>query len=85
MGLGALGAIANIGERLFDGFFGASTPKPRRPNSSPQSRPSNDNDDASRARAAERKLRGEELQAEEAARLYEAWQEQRRKRGRDRD
>jgi hypothetical protein len=84
MGLGALGAIANIGERLFDGFFGGPAARPRAPHPDVQRRPSNEN--AGQARTAERKLRAEELEAAEATRLYEAWEARRRSRGhRDRD
>lgn len=84
IGLSALGAIANIGERLFDGFFGGPTHKSHPPRPKDQPRPSNEN--AGQARTAERKLRAEELEAAEATRLYEEWQARRRSRGhRDRD
>jgi len=79
MGLSALGAIADIGERLFDGFFGggskpAPKPQPERARSEgPQ-----------HSRAAEAQQRADEALAKEAARLYEFW-EQRRSRTRDRD
>lgn len=84
MGLGALGALGTIGERLFDGFFGGPMHKPRAPKPDVRQRASNEN--ATDARATEQKLRTEELEADEATRLYEAWQERRRTRGhRDRD
>lgn len=84
LGLGALGAIANIGEKLFDGFFGGLPPKkPRRHTDQPK--PSAGRD-GSQARSSERQSRDEDKGAEEGARLEAYWQERRRSRGwRDRD
>lgn len=83
MGLGALGAIAELGERLFDGFFGGSTaPRPRPQPEKRASRPAND---ASQARGSERQQRAQEADTEEAARLHAYWEERRRSRSRDRD
>lgn len=82
LGLGALGAIANVGERLFDGFFGGVPKKPPRQHAD-QPKPSADN---RQARSTERQSRAEEQQADEAARLEAYWAERRRSRGRrDRD
>ena len=80
LSLGGLGAIAEVGERLFDGFFGG-TPAPRpKPQSRHTRAPEND-----QARATERHQRATEAQAEETARLHAYWEERRRSRGRDRD
>lgn len=83
LGLGALGAIANVGERLFDGFFGGVPKKQPRQPANDQPKPSPDH---AQARGAERQTRAEEQQADEAARLEAYWAERRRSRGRrDRD
>jgi hypothetical protein len=84
LGLGALGAIANIGEKLFDGFLGGVPPKKPRQHTD-QAKP-NAEQDGSQARSAERQSRTEDKVVEEAARLEAYWQERRRSRGwRDRD
>jgi hypothetical protein len=79
-GLGALGAIAELGERFFEGFFGGGSAKP-----TPRPRPKQPSNDNSNARSAERSQRTEESIAEEAARLHAYWEERRRSRARDRD
>ena len=81
VGLAALGAIANIGEKLFDGFFGGTPARePPKPQPRQTRRPEN-----AQARATERHQRAAEAQAEEAAALHRYWEERRRSRGRDRD
>jgi hypothetical protein len=83
LGLGALGAIANIGEKLFDGFFGGAPPKPRQPaNDQPKPRAEHD---VERAHSAERQSHAEDTLAEEAARLETFWQRRRSRGRRDRD
>jgi len=81
LGLGALGAIANIGERLFDGFFGGVPKKPAKQQDN-QPRPDARQQDA---RRTERQQRTEEKLAEEAAQIHAFWEERRRRRSRDRD
>jgi len=81
IGLGALGAIAAIGERLFDGFFGGGE-KFEPPAPPPQPDHEKDRqDEAQRATASQQKT--ETRQAEEAA-LLASWAERRQK-GRARD
>jgi hypothetical protein len=84
LGLGALGAIANIGEKLFDGFLGGGeqTRHHPRPQPGPPKRSAR-NDSA--ARSTESRIRSAEEQATEAEQLHEYWHERRRQRGRDRD
>jgi hypothetical protein len=83
IGLGALGAIANIGERLFDGFFaGGEKPAPPKriePKQEPSfgERPENIRAVALQAKAQAR--------AEEEAQLAKEWWDERRQRGRERD
>jgi hypothetical protein len=81
LGLGALGAIANIGERLFDGFFGGVPKQPAKQQDN-RSRPEARQHDA---RRAERQQRTEDKLAEEAAKLHAFWEDRRRTRSRDRD
>lgn len=81
LGLGALGAIATIGERLFDGFLGGVPPRPRQP-SPDQAKPAVQE---RKARAAEAQVKAAESQAAEAEQLQAYWQERGRRRGRDRD
>jgi hypothetical protein len=84
LGLGALGAIATIGEKLFDGFLGGVPPRKTRQHSD-QPKPRAEQD-GSQARSVERQSRAKDKVAEEAARLEVFWQERRRSRGwRDRD
>jgi hypothetical protein len=82
LGLGALSAIAMIGERLFDGFLGGVPARPRRA-------PSPDQPKAAvqerKGRAAEAQVKAAESQAAEAEQLQAYWQERGRRRGRDRD
>jgi hypothetical protein len=84
LGLGALGAIATIGERLFDGFLsGGEQPRTRQAPPSDHQKPTRRNDN--RARAAEAQTRTAEGQAAEVAQLEAYWEERGRRRGRDRD
>jgi hypothetical protein len=80
IGLGALGAIAEIGERLFDGFLGGAA----RPAPKPQPKRSRE-ERAHQPRSTEAQQRSEEALATEAARLQEFWEQRRRSRTRDRD
>jgi hypothetical protein len=85
LGLGALGAIAEIGERLFDGFLGGSPAKPQeaRP-APPQPRSKQRAIRASAARETEARQRATAQQVDEAEQAEAFWQERRRSRGRDR-
>jgi hypothetical protein len=83
LGLGALGAIATIGERLFDGFLGGGEQaRPRQAPSADQPKPGVQE---RKARAAEAQVKAAESQATEAEQLQAYWQERGRRRGRDRD
>jgi Relaxase/Mobilisation nuclease domain len=84
IGMGMLGAIAELGERLFDGFLGG-TPKssPRKPNQTDQPKPIGQQD--KRAKATEGQIRAAESRAAEAEELERYWRERERRRGRDRD
>lgn len=84
LGLGALGAIAAIGERIFDGFFGGGeqkSPAPPPPHDSGAEERRQDRE----ARAAAAQVPSAEVQAREAAELHAYWQERARRRGRERD
>lgn len=81
LGLGALGAIASLADRLADGFMGGVSQKPQR---QPPPEPKADTG-YQHARATERQQRANDNLAEEAARLHEFWVERRRTRTRDRD
>jgi hypothetical protein len=84
LGLGALGTIANIGERLFDGFMGGGAQaRPRQ--AAPAHRQSKSAAQERKARATETQIRAVENQAAEVERLQAYWQERGRRRGRDRD
>jgi hypothetical protein len=82
LGLGALGAIAEIGERLFDGFFGGR-PAPGNSNhphkTAPE--PKREANDNSLARAVDAAARRTE-QEESDRRAREFWQERERERER---
>jgi Relaxase/Mobilisation nuclease domain len=84
IGLGMLGAIAEVGERLFDGFLGgtdqARVRAPKRPD---QPKPAGQ--EQKRARSAEVQIRAAESRAAEAEELQRYWQQRERRRGRDRD
>ena len=82
IGIGALGAVAEVAERLFDGFFGGGAPAaaPEPPMETTRKSPEEDE----RARETEKQIRTGEEEAAEAARLHAYWQE-RRQRRRDRD
>lgn len=81
LGMGMVGALATVVERLFDGFFGGGTaasgktnPAPRQPSREPtEERP-----DAGRARAAEAAQRT--AQAEDERRNRDYWEERERSR-----
>jgi len=82
LGLGALGAIAEIGERLFDSFFGGvPAPKIEKPTPPPAEL---QQPEAKLARATDAQVRAAESQATEAEQLEDYWQE-RRQRRRERD
>jgi hypothetical protein len=83
LGVGALGAFAAIGERLFDGFLGGAEP------AESQQQPV---DDAPReetrdahASAAQQRAAADEETAREAKALQEYWERRSRERGRGRD
>jgi Relaxase/Mobilisation nuclease domain len=82
VGLGILGGLATIGERLFDGMLGGAARAPRPP--APET-PRRAEQSQTRARAVEGLAKKEESQADEAARLETYWGERSRRRGRDRD
>jgi len=79
IGVGALGAIATIGERLFDGFFGGESPTPEPPKQKPREL---ERDDETLHAANEQRQR--ETAASEEAALLAYWHE-RRQRRRERD
>lgn len=81
LGIGALGGLAEIGERLFDGFFGGG-PAVKPSDESARNRERSNVADR-RARQNEEQIRGQEAETE-AERLLAWWQE-RRQRHRDRD
>jgi len=84
LGLGALGGIAEIGERFFDGLFGQNKGRP--PRRQPEQREQQPANDPQPARATDRQQRAQEAELDEAARLFAYWEERRRSRGqRDRD
>ncbi|MFL9828755.1 relaxase/mobilization nuclease domain-containing protein [Rhodoplanes sp. SY1] len=82
LGLGALGGLAEIGERLFDGFFGGGH-APMHPRDTARKTAEVGGKDDERARRTEEQIRAGEAQSE-AERLLAWWQE-RRQRQRDRD
>ncbi len=84
VGLGALGAIAELGERLFDGFFGGG-PAPKPVDKSPLRDAEETGPELDLARQAELQAKAQEMEAEEAEKLHAWWQERRRRRGHDRD
>jgi hypothetical protein len=84
IGLGMLGAIAEVGERLFDGFLGG-TAQARKQAPKPSQQPKPSREDDKRARNAEAQTRAAESRAAEAEQLQAYWQERGRRRGRDRD
>ena len=81
LGLGVLGAVAEIGERLFDGFFGGASAKPAPPpRQKPESEPEHESDAPSLTRQHAEEARATD---ERAVRAY--WDERsRRRRERDR-
>lgn len=84
LGLGALGALSGIMERLFDGFLGgAPTPKSRQSPPPDQSKPIEPQRER-RARATTDKETATLAQTQEAAEIQAYWEE-RRRRGRERD
>jgi len=81
IGLGALGALASIGERLFDGFLGGGEARPLR-RAEPQ--PSQASDDSNTAlKRATAQTEAQTRAAEEAD--LRAWWDERRARRRERD
>jgi Relaxase/Mobilisation nuclease domain len=84
LGLGMIGALAEVTERLFDSFLGpparrnSQTPKPP-----DQPKPIGQQD--KRAKATEGQIRAAESRAAEAEELERYWRERERRRGRDRD
>lgn len=83
IGLGALGAIASIGERLFEGLLaGGETPKPP-PRQEPVPHP--EFPEMRAARAAEIASTASRQESSEAQRLVDYWDERKRQRGRYRD
>jgi hypothetical protein len=84
LGLGALGAIADIGERLFEGFMGGGAQaRPRQ--AAPAHHKAKSAGRERKARATEAQSRAVESQAAEAEQLQAYWRERGRRRGRDRD
>jgi hypothetical protein len=84
LGLSALGVIAALGERLFDGFMGgAEQARPRPAPSADRPKPTVQGE--RKARAAEAQIRAAETQAAEAEQLQAYWQQRGRRRGRERD
>jgi hypothetical protein len=82
LGMGAVGALATIGERLFESLLGGGTgSRPQAPAPTASNKP--DRSD-SVARSAEKQMRATEAQASEAEQLQAYWEE-RRKRRRSRD
>jgi hypothetical protein len=82
IGLGALGAIATIGERLFDGFF-ASGEKPAPPKRTEVKREQSFGERPENIRAVALQAEGQARADEEAKAAREWWEERRRGRGRD--
>ena len=85
LGLGALGAIAEIGERLFDGFFGGSPPanQNRPPQEAPKPEPRSKSDiarDQAVARAVDAAIRATEADRERQQ-DQEYWRDRERSRG----
>lgn len=82
IGLGVLGAITTIGERLFDGFFGGGEAPMAGPDTARKTRP--DDDEREKAMSSSAGQGRAETEAEEARRLQAIWEERRhRKRERD--
>jgi len=81
LGLGALGAIASIGERLFDGFLGGGEGVAPRRKEATKNPAISERDNAQRAAAAQAEA---ESRATEEAKLRAFWDE-RRRRTRERD
>jgi hypothetical protein len=82
IGLGVLGAIATIGERLFDGFFGGGEAPMAGLDTARKTRPRDDEREEAMSSSAGQRLA--ETEAEEARRLQAFWEERRhRKRERD--
>lgn len=80
LGLGALGALATIGERLFDGFFSGGN-GPAQPQREPEP-PTHQDDETAEATSAQQSRT--ESAATEEAKIINFW-EQRHKRRRERD
>lgn len=79
-----IGAVAKIGERLFDGFFGGGeTPAPKSP-PPPDKGPMLPEEDREKARRAAEEQAKREASETEAQKLYEQWQQWRERR-RERD
>jgi len=81
VGMGALGAIATIGERLFDGFFGG-TPRPANSNTQPAAPERETKQDRAALRVSQRAAEEAAEQEREASRSREYY-ERRRERYRD--
>ncbi|WP_040620654.1 relaxase/mobilization nuclease domain-containing protein [Rhodovulum sp. PH10] len=85
LGIGFLGAIAELGERLFDGFFGGGSAE-RPGDRAPESLEADEKDaDDKRSRDTENQQRAVEMEGNETERLVEHWRERRRQREHDRD
>ncbi len=84
LGTAAIGALADVVERLFDGFLtGGEQPRPRKvtPSRDTEKQPRTDNS----ARATERQQKADEAVATEAEQLHAYWEERKRRRSRERD
>ncbi len=84
VGLGVLGAIAELSERLFDGFFGGG-PAPKPVEKPPVREAEESVPKLSLPRQTELQIRAQEAEAADAEKLHAWWQERRRSRGHDRD
>jgi hypothetical protein len=81
IGLGVLGAIATIGERLFDGFFGGGEAPVVGPGTARKNLPHDDEREEAMSATGQQRA---ETEAEESQRLQAFWEERRhRKRERD--
>jgi Relaxase/Mobilisation nuclease domain len=80
LGMGALAAIAVIGERLFDGFFGGGEAHPEKP---VERAPDHEEERQDKAAAASERQTATETRAAEEAALLASWEARRRRRERD--
>lgn len=83
LGMGAVGALATIGERLFESLLGGGTgSRPQAPAPTVSNKPDRSDNVA---RSAEKHMRTSEAEANEAEQLQRFWADRKRRRGRDRD